>query len=105
MILKAYLSKWLELLIPVNLIHEPWKLNPIEQQFYNCEIGKDYRTDCKYRRNRKYTSDIVWSFQERRRVKKKRILKNMFLTQRRKRQNHNDTILKKAKWENHNGQL
>jgi deoxyribodipyrimidine photo-lyase len=36
MILKAYLSKkWLPELadIPVNLIHEPWKLNPIEQQF------------------------------------------------------------------------
>jgi hypothetical protein len=32
--------------IPVNLIHEPWKLNPIEQQFYNCEIGKTIRTDC-----------------------------------------------------------
>jgi deoxyribodipyrimidine photo-lyase len=29
--------------IPVNLIHEPWKLNPIEQQFYNCEIGKTIR--------------------------------------------------------------
>jgi deoxyribodipyrimidine photo-lyase len=25
--------------IPVNLIHEPW-LNPIEQQFYNC--NRDY---------------------------------------------------------------
>jgi deoxyribodipyrimidine photo-lyase len=32
----------LNLLKPVNLIHEPWKLNLIEQQFYNCEIGTDY---------------------------------------------------------------
>jgi deoxyribodipyrimidine photolyase len=39
------LKKWLPELadIPVNLIHEPWKLNPIEQQFYNCEIGKTIR--------------------------------------------------------------
>jgi deoxyribodipyrimidine photo-lyase len=43
MILRRIYKKWLSFAdIPVNLIHEPWKLNPIEQQFYNCEIGKDY---------------------------------------------------------------
>jgi deoxyribodipyrimidine photolyase len=41
----VFIKKWLPELadIPVNLIHEPWKLNPIEQQFYNCEIGKTIR--------------------------------------------------------------
>jgi deoxyribodipyrimidine photolyase len=45
MILRAcLLKKWLPELadIPVNLIHEPWKLNPIEQQFYNSENREDY---------------------------------------------------------------
>jgi deoxyribodipyrimidine photo-lyase len=30
----VFIKKWLPELadIPVNLIHEPWKLNPIEQQ-------------------------------------------------------------------------
>ena len=38
-----FIKQWLPELVevPVELLHEPWKLNPIEQQFYNCEIGKD----------------------------------------------------------------
>jgi deoxyribodipyrimidine photo-lyase len=47
--------------IPVNLIHEPWKLNMIEQQFYDCEIGKDYPAPIvNIEETRRYASDIVW---------------------------------------------
>lgn len=67
-----FIKKWLPELveIPVNLIHEPWKLNLIEQQFYNCEIGVDYPFPIvDIDATRKYASDIVWSFRKKDDVK------------------------------------
>ena len=60
-----FIKRWLPELaeIPPQLIHEPWKLNLIEQQFYKCEIGKDYPEPIvNIEETRKYASDIVWSF-------------------------------------------
>lgn len=74
-----FMKKWLPELaeIPVELIHEPWKLNAIEQQFYNCEIGVNYPFPIvNIEETRKYASDIVWSFRKNEDVKEegKRIL-------------------------------
>ncbi len=47
-------------------------MNEMEQQFYKCEIGKDYPFPIvDIEETRKYASDIVWSFRKKDDVKQK----------------------------------
>jgi len=75
----VFIKTWLPELkhIPPNLIHEPWKLSLIDQQLFNCEIGKDYPPPIvDIEATRKYASDIVWDYKKNNAVKTegKRIL-------------------------------
>ena len=75
-----FIKKWLPELkdVPIELLHEPWKLNAIEQQFYNCELGKDYPLPIvDIDETRKKASELVWSFRKKDEVKQEgdRILK------------------------------
>jgi deoxyribodipyrimidine photo-lyase len=69
----VFIKKWLPELIeiPPHLIHEPWKLSRMDQQLFNCEIGKDYPYPIvNIEETRKYASDIVWEFRGQKAVKK-----------------------------------
>jgi deoxyribodipyrimidine photo-lyase len=57
-------------MVPANLIHEPYKLSAIEQQMYQCEIGKAYPAPIvDVEVTRQAASDIVWAFRKNKEVK------------------------------------
>ena len=86
-----FIKQWIPELasLPIEYIHEPYKMTAIEQKMYHCEIGKDYPMPIvNVDETRKHASDIVYSFRKNDEVKieSKRILekhvhqKTSFLT-------------------------
>lgn len=74
-----FIKQWLPELknVPIEFIHEPYKMTLIEQQMYECVIGESYpRPIVDIEATRKIASDIVWSFRKKDEVKleAKRIL-------------------------------
>jgi deoxyribodipyrimidine photo-lyase len=76
----TFIRTWLpELLhVPVELLHEPWKMSMMEQELYSVKIGVDYPSPIvDIEASRKAASDIVWHYRKTDKVKieGKRILK------------------------------
>lgn len=61
----SFIREWVGELkeVPLELIHEPWKMSKMEQEIYHCRIGIDYPkpiiTDLKA--SYRHASSILWS--------------------------------------------
>jgi deoxyribodipyrimidine photo-lyase len=69
----VFIKTWIPELkdVPIEFIHEPWKMSIIEQALYHVTIGKDYPAPIvDIEATRKVASDIVWSFRKTAEVKK-----------------------------------
>jgi deoxyribodipyrimidine photo-lyase len=61
-----FIKKWLPELsdVPPSLLHEPWKLNEMEQVFYNCRLGVDYPFPIVAAKQNKEIVDKLWAIRK-----------------------------------------
>ena len=63
----VFIKKWLPELknVPVQFIHEPWKMSALEQQLYAVLIDEDYPSPIvDIEATRKAASDVIWSYRK-----------------------------------------
>ena len=62
-----FIKKWCPELnkIPINFLHEPWKMTSMDQSFCGIIIGKDYPSPIvDLVQTRKYASDMLWAMKD-----------------------------------------
>jgi len=83
----TFIKKWVPELahLPVPFIHEPYLMTPLDQQFNNCVLGKDYvEPIVSIKENRSKASEILWNMRNDAEVRKEslRILKRHTINRR-----------------------
>jgi deoxyribodipyrimidine photo-lyase len=96
-----FLKKWLPELseIPIEVIHTPWTLSPMEQQLYQCQLGHDYPMPIiDIEETGKFARDLLWGFRKRLDTKKEsqRIIKKHVRTPSKKRSIRQTKTLKNS---------
>jgi deoxyribodipyrimidine photo-lyase len=67
-----FIKKWVPELntIPIEFIHEPWKLTPFEEVFYHFKMGEDYPFPIvNLEEARRFSSDFFWGMRKDKAVK------------------------------------
>ncbi|MEM1214870.1 MAG: FAD-binding domain-containing protein [Bacteroidota bacterium] len=62
-----FIHRWLPALrtVPPPACWQPWKMTPMEQTFYHCEIGKDYPAPIvDYDQVTKHNKDTYWAYRQ-----------------------------------------
>lgn len=67
----VFIKKWVPELeaIPIEFVHEPWKLSAMEQLFYDFELGKNYPfAIVNLEESRRFSSDFFWKMRKNEKV-------------------------------------
>lgn len=68
----VFIKKWLPELkdVPLEFIHQPWRMSMLEQQLYNVILDKDYPSPIvDIEATRKAASDVIWGYRKSEEVK------------------------------------